>query len=77
MNELNHIDGQINQSHKMISDELAHFQNVHPKQMIESIKKISKSALEMERHKLLVLEQTLYKWSPSSAVEEYTEYNII
>lgn len=68
MNELNHIDGQINQSHKMISDELAHFQNIHSKQVVKSIKKLSKSALEMEKHKLLVLEQLMQKWNPSSSL---------
>ncbi|KAI9267165.1 hypothetical protein EDC94DRAFT_558231 [Helicostylum pulchrum] len=63
MNELNHIDGQINQSHKMISDELAHFQTIHPKQMIQTIKQLARAAFAMERHKLIVLEQTLDKWS--------------
>lgn len=63
MNELNHIDGQINQSHKMISDELAHFQSIHPKEVIKTIKSISRSALAMEKHKLSVLEQTMSKWN--------------
>ncbi|KAI9355781.1 hypothetical protein BD770DRAFT_112515 [Pilaira anomala] len=61
MNELNHIDGQLNQSHKMISDELAHFQTVHPKLMIQTMKHISRSSLELEKHKLALLEQTLTK----------------
>lgn len=62
MNELNYIDGQIAQSHKMISDELAHFQTIHPRQMIYTMKSISRSRLMMEKQKLLVLEQTLYQW---------------
>lgn len=67
MNELNHIDSQINQSHKMISDELAHFQGIHPKEMIKSIKCVSRAALALERHKLSVLEQTFSKWNCKSA----------
>jgi hypothetical protein len=67
MNELNHIDGQINQSHKMISDELAHFQSIHPKEMIKTIRGISRSALAMEKHKLSVLEQTLSKWNVATS----------
>ncbi|KAG2205104.1 hypothetical protein INT47_002198 [Mucor saturninus] len=62
MNELNYIDGQITQSHKMISDELAHFQSIHPRQMIQTMQSISRSRLIMEKQKLLVLEQTLYQW---------------
>lgn len=65
MNELNYIDGQINQSHRMISDELAHFQNMHPKQMIKTVQSISRSRLMMEKQKLIVLEQTLDKWELS------------
>lgn len=67
MNELNHIDSQINQSHKMISDELAHFQSIHPKEMIKSIKRVSRAALALEKHKLSVLEQTISKWNLKSA----------
>lgn len=63
MNELNHIDSQINQSHKMISDELAHFQSVHPKEMIKSIKHVTRAALALEKHKLSVLEHTFTKWN--------------
>ena len=62
MNELNHLDGQINQAHKTISDEMAHFQNIHPKQMIKSLRQAARSALAMEKHKLSVLEQTANKW---------------
>lgn len=62
MNELNQIDSQINQSHKMISDELAHFQTVHPKQMVKAIRNFVKISLQAEQHKLLILDQTLSQW---------------
>jgi hypothetical protein len=59
MNDLNQIDGQIRQSHKMISDELAHYQNVHAKQTIKTLKKYARTILQAERHKMYVLKQTL------------------
>ncbi|KAI8069830.1 uncharacterized protein B0P05DRAFT_589294 [Gilbertella persicaria] len=62
MNELNQTDAQIQQSHKMISDELAHFQCIHPKKMIKTLRMLAKSTLEMEKNKLFVLDQTLAKW---------------
>lgn len=62
MNELNHIDGQIHQSHKMISGELAHYHNVHAKQTIKTLRKYARSNLQAERHKLDVLEQVFTKW---------------
>jgi ATP-dependent Zn protease len=66
MNELNHIDRQIQQSHRMISDELAHYQNVHAKQMIKTIRKYAKGTLQAERHKMHVLKQALYKWDSTA-----------
>ncbi|KAI8637158.1 hypothetical protein BD408DRAFT_396143 [Parasitella parasitica] len=55
MNNLNHIDGQINEAHRLISDELAHFQNVHPRRMIRTLRRFAKATLHMERQKLAVL----------------------
>lgn len=63
MNELNHIDSQIHQSHRMISDELAHFQTIHPKQMVKAIKNFAKLSLESEKHTLNALYQTLNEWN--------------
>ncbi|KAI7899576.1 uncharacterized protein BX663DRAFT_489031 [Cokeromyces recurvatus] len=62
INELNSLDSQIQQSHKIISDELAHFQDIHPKIMIKAIRRLVKSTLRMEKNKLHVLSQTLTKW---------------
>ncbi|KAI8882771.1 ankyrin [Backusella circina FSU 941] len=62
MNELNQTDGQMEQSHLMISDELAYFQSKHPSFMMKEIRKSVKQALIIERHKLQVLDQTLIKW---------------
>ncbi|KAI8366463.1 hypothetical protein EDC96DRAFT_508165 [Choanephora cucurbitarum] len=62
MNELNQTDAQIHQSHKTISDELAHFQHIHPKKMIRTLRLFAKSALDLEKNKLCVLDQTLSKW---------------
>ncbi|CEP18524.1 hypothetical protein [Parasitella parasitica] len=59
MNNLNHIDGQINQAHRLISDELAHYQNVHPRQMIRTLRRFARAALNMEKQKLAVLVQDL------------------
>ncbi|KAI9487577.1 MAG: hypothetical protein EXX96DRAFT_84605 [Benjaminiella poitrasii] len=71
MNELNSIDRQIKQSHKTVSDELAHFQDIHPKIMVKAIRKLARSSLQIEKNKLHVLNQTLAKWEkplPSSPV---------
>jgi hypothetical protein len=62
MNELNQTDGQMEQSHLMVSDELAHFQSKHPSLMIKEIKRRVKQALAIEQQKLQVLDQTLIKW---------------
>ncbi|KAI8375176.1 hypothetical protein BD560DRAFT_81937 [Blakeslea trispora] len=62
MNELNQTDAQIHQSHKIISDELAHFQYLHPKKMIRAIRMFARSTLDMEKSKLCILDQTLSKW---------------
>ncbi|KAL7333573.1 hypothetical protein PS15p_202461 [Mucor circinelloides] len=62
MNDLNHIDGQIREAHRLISDELAHFQNIHPVKMIKTLKRFAKSTLEMETQKLYALQHNLEKW---------------
>lgn len=62
MNDLNHIDGQIHEAHRLISDELAHFQNIHPVKMIKTLKRFAKSTLEMETQKLHALQHNLEKW---------------
>ncbi|KAK4516021.1 uncharacterized protein ATC70_010982 [Mucor velutinosus] len=62
MNDLNHIDGQIHEAHRLISDELAHFQNIHPAKMIKTLKRFARSSLEMERQKLNALQHDLEKW---------------
>lgn len=62
MNDLNHIDNQINQIHRLISDELAHFQNIHPRKMIKTLTRFAKSTLDREKQKLSVLVHDLDKW---------------
>ncbi|KAL9542421.1 hypothetical protein MBANPS3_008628 [Mucor bainieri] len=62
MTDLNHIDGQIHEAHRLISDELAHFQNIHPVKMIKTLKRFARSTLEMERQKLYALQHDLEKW---------------
>ncbi|KAI8331731.1 hypothetical protein BC941DRAFT_154594 [Chlamydoabsidia padenii] len=49
---------QINQSHQMISDELAHYQRLHPDDMMTSIRTFAKRQLKMEKLKLRWLSQT-------------------
>ncbi|GAN02318.1 hypothetical protein MAM1_0020d01761 [Mucor ambiguus] len=62
MNDLNHIDGQIHEAHRLISDELAHFQNIHPVKMMKALKRFARSTLEMERQKLSALQYALERW---------------
>lgn len=40
---------EIRQSHQMVSDEMAHFQRVHPNQVIKMIRKMAGEQLERER----------------------------
>ncbi|ORZ14219.1 hypothetical protein BCR42DRAFT_418302 [Absidia repens] len=49
---------QINQSHQMISDELAHYQRLHPDDMMKSIRSYARRQLKMEKLKLRWLTQT-------------------
>ncbi|KAI8093539.1 uncharacterized protein BX664DRAFT_109594 [Halteromyces radiatus] len=49
---------QINQSHQMVSDELAHYQRVHPDDMLKSIRSFARQQLKMEKLKLRWLTQT-------------------
>lgn len=62
MNELDSIDSQINQSHKIISNELAYFQTQHPRHMKKAIHHFVKANLASERYKLDILCQTLSQW---------------
>ncbi|KAI8990341.1 hypothetical protein BDB01DRAFT_781005 [Pilobolus umbonatus] len=67
MNELNHTDSEISQSHQVISDELAHFQTIHATQTIRSIRSYVKLTLEAERYRLEVLYQTLAQFESSKS----------
>ncbi|KAF1799091.1 hypothetical protein FB192DRAFT_1476086 [Mucor lusitanicus] len=62
MTDLNHIDGQIHEAHRLVSDELAHFQNIHPVKMMKTLRRFARSTLAMERQKLNALEHDLEKW---------------
>ncbi|CEI98474.1 hypothetical protein RMCBS344292_12582 [Rhizopus microsporus] len=63
MEKVNEMDNQIIQSHQIISDELAHFQAIHSKEMIKNIKGVVKNTLEIERYNLAILIQSLNKFS--------------
>lgn len=63
MEKVNEMDNQIIQSHQIISDELAHFQTIHSKEMIKNIKGVVKNTLEIERYNLAILIQSLNKFS--------------
>lgn len=63
MEKVNEMDNQIIQSHQIISDELAHFQTIHSKQIIKNIKGVVKNTLEIERYNLAILIQSLNKFS--------------
>ncbi|KAI9498643.1 hypothetical protein BDB00DRAFT_867275 [Zychaea mexicana] len=58
LQKLARTGSQIVQSHQMISDEMAHFQRVHPDQLNLTIRTMAKAQLAKERIKLVWLEQT-------------------
>ncbi|CAO3644215.1 unnamed protein product [Cunninghamella blakesleeana] len=49
---------QINQSHHIISDELAHYQREYPNEMMKAIRSYAKRQLKMEKLKLRCLTET-------------------
>ncbi|KAI8145182.1 ankyrin repeat-containing domain protein [Fennellomyces sp. T-0311] len=57
LEKLARTGSQIIQSHQMISDEMAHFQRVHPDQVGTIIRTMARTQLEQEKRKLVWLEQ--------------------
>ncbi|CAO3685117.1 unnamed protein product [Rhizopus stolonifer] len=62
MEKLDYLDNQIVQSHRMIADELAHFQRLNSKRLIHSIRTMAHDTLEIEKYKLNLLTQSSNKW---------------
>ncbi|KAI9243570.1 hypothetical protein BDA99DRAFT_530210 [Phascolomyces articulosus] len=66
LQKLARVGSQIIQSHQMISDEMAHFQRVHPDELKNRIRRMVKRQLEKEKLKLLWLEETKQRLATTS-----------